>query len=79
MADFNSAYHKFCPVEVNGCPRVRNLALPPYDVAHWLRDSLCINSECLMLYGIGIIVVLPIIVVIPPIVLTELELRKRFG
>ena len=29
MADFNSAYHKFCPVEVNGCPRVRNLALPP--------------------------------------------------
>ena len=29
MADFNSAYHKFCPVEVNGCPRVRNSALPP--------------------------------------------------
>ena len=48
-------------------------------VAHWLRNSLCINSECLMLYDIGIIVVLPIIVVIPPIVLTELELRNRFG
>ena len=29
MADFDFAYHKFCPVEVNGSPRVRNLALPP--------------------------------------------------
>ena len=29
MADFNSAYHKFCPVEVNGSPGVRNSALPP--------------------------------------------------
>ena len=29
MADFDFAYQKFCPVEVNGSPRVRNLALPP--------------------------------------------------
>ena len=48
-------------------------------VAHGSRNSLCINSECLMLYDIGITVVLPLIVVISPIILTELELRKRFG
>ena len=48
-------------------------------VAHGSRNSLCINSECLMLYDIGITVVLPLIVVILPIILTELELRKRFG
>jgi hypothetical protein len=29
MADFDFAYQKFCPVEVNECPMVRNLALPP--------------------------------------------------
>ena len=54
-------------------------ALLVAEVTHWLRNSLCINSECLMLYDIGIIVVLPIIVVIPPIVLTELKLRNRLG
>ena len=32
-----------------------------------------------MLYDITIKLVLPLIVVIPPIILTELELRKRFG
>ena len=48
-------------------------------VAHWLRNCLCINSDCLMLYDITITLALPIIVAIPPIVLTELELQKRFG
>ena len=48
-------------------------------VAHWLRNCLCLNSNFLMLYDICITLLLPIIVVLPPIVLTELELRKRFG
>ena len=48
-------------------------------VAHWLRNCICFNSDLLMLYDFCIIVLLPIIVVLPPIVLTELELRKRFG
>jgi uncharacterized membrane protein len=42
-------------------------------------NSLCINSDYLMLYDICITLLLPIIVAIPPIILTELELRKRFG
>ena len=33
----------------------------------------------LMLYDTCITLLLPMIVAIPPIVLTELELRKRFG
>ena len=48
-------------------------------IAHWLRNCLCFNSDFLMLYEITIKLVLPLIVVIPPIILTELELRKRFG
>ena len=48
-------------------------------VAHWLRNCLCINSDYLILYDICITLLLPMIVAIPPIVLTELELRKRFG
>jgi uncharacterized membrane protein len=48
-------------------------------IAHWLRNCLCFNSDLLMLYDFCIIVLLPIIVAIPPIILTELELRKRFG
>ena len=47
--------------------------------AHLFRNSLCINSDYLMLYDICITLLLIIIVVIPPIILTELELRKRFG
>ena len=46
---------------------------------HLFRNSLCINSDYLMLYDICITLLLPIIVAIPPIILTELELRKRFG
>ena len=53
------------------------LAVAP--IAHWLRSRLCLNSEYVMLYDIGITLLLTIIVVLPPIVLTELELRKRFG
>ena len=47
--------------------------------AHLFRNSLCVNSDYLMLYDVCITLLLPIIVVLPPIVLTELELRKRFG
>ena len=47
--------------------------------AHLFRNSLCINSDYLMLYDICITLLLPIIVAKPPIILTELELRKRFG
>ena len=47
--------------------------------AHLFRNRLCINSDYLMLYDICITSLLPIIVAIPPIILTELELRKRFG
>lgn len=47
--------------------------------AHLFRNSLCINSDYLMLYDICITLLLSIIVAIPPIILTELELRKRFG
>ena len=47
--------------------------------AHLFRNSLCVNSDYLMLYDICITLLLPIIVVLPPIVLTGLELRKRFG
>ena len=42
-------------------------------------NGLCINSDYLMQYDICITLLLPLIVVIPPIILTELELRKRFG
>jgi len=48
-------------------------------VAHLFRNRLCVNSDYLMLYDVCIISLLPIIVVLPPIVLTELQLRKRFG
>ena len=48
-------------------------------IAHWLRNCLCFNSDFLMLYDITIKLVLPLIVAIPPLILTELELRKRFG
>ena len=47
--------------------------------AHLFRNSLCFNSDFLMLYDICITLPLSIIVVLSPIVLTELELRKRFG
>ena len=47
--------------------------------AHLFRNSLCINSDYLMLYDICITLLLTIIYVVPPIILTELELRKRFG
>ncbi len=47
--------------------------------AHLFRNSLYVNSDYLMPYDVCIILLLPIIVAIPPIVLTELELRKRFG
>ena len=47
--------------------------------SHLFLNSLCINSDYLMLYDICITLLLPIIVAIPPIILTELELRKRFG
>ena len=55
------------------------VALAVASIAHWLRSRLCLNSEYVMLYDICIMLLLPIIVVLPPIVLTELELRKRFG
>ena len=47
--------------------------------AHLFRNRLCINSDFLMLYDICITLLLPIIVAILPIILTELQLRKRFG
>ena len=47
--------------------------------AHLFLNSLCINSDYLILYDICITLLLLIIVAIPPIILTELELRKRFG
>ena len=47
--------------------------------AHLFRNRLCVNSDYLMLYDICITLLLSIIVAIPPIILTELELRKRFG
>ena len=55
------------------------VALAVASIAHWLRSRLCLNSEYVMLYDIGITAVLVVMVVIPSIVLTELELRKRFG
>ena len=55
------------------------VALAVTSIAHWLRSRLCLNSEYVMLYDIGITLLLTIIVVLPPIVLTELQLRKRFG
>ena len=55
------------------------VALAVASIAHWLRSRLCLNSEYVILYDIGITLLLPIIVAIPPIILTELELRKRFG
>ena len=47
--------------------------------ARLFLNGLCINSDYLMLYDICITLLFTIIVVLPPIVLTELELRKRFG
>ena len=47
--------------------------------AHLFRNRVCINPDYLMLYDVCITLLLPIIVVLPPIVLTESELRKRFG
>ena len=55
------------------------VALAVASIAHWLRSRLCLNSEYVILYDIGITAVLVVMVVIPSIVLTELELRKRFG
>ena len=55
------------------------VALAVASIAHWLRSRLCLNSEYVMLYDNGITAVLVVMVVLPPIVLTELELRKRFG
>ena len=55
------------------------VALAVASIAHWLRSRLCLNSEYVMLYDIGITLLLTIIFVLPPIVMTELELRKRFG
>ena len=55
------------------------VALAVASIAHWLRSRLCLNSEYVMLYDIGITAVLVVMVVLPLIVLTELELRKRFG
>ena len=55
------------------------VALAVASIAHWLRSRLCLNSEYVMLYDLGITLLLTIIFVLPPIVLTELELRKRFG
>ena len=54
-------------------------ALSVAAAARLFLNGLCINSDYLMLYDICITLLLPIIVVLPPIVLTELELRKRFG
>ena len=47
--------------------------------ARLFLNSLCINSDYLMLYDICITLLLSIILVMLPIILTELELRKRFG
>ena len=47
--------------------------------ACWLRGSLGLNPESVSAYDIGICVLLPIVATIPVIVMTELELRKRFG
>ena len=47
--------------------------------ARLFLNGLCINSDYLMLYDICITLLLTIIFVLPPIILTELELRKRFG
>ena len=47
--------------------------------AHLFLNSLCINSDYLMLYDICIALLLTIIVVMPSIVMTEIKLRKRFG
>ena len=55
------------------------MALAVASIAHWLQSRLCLNSEYVMLYDNGITAALVIMVVLPPIVLTELELRKRFG
>ena len=55
------------------------VALAVASIAHWLQSRLCLNSEYVMLYDNGITAVLVIMVVLPPIVLTELQLRKRFG
>jgi hypothetical protein len=55
------------------------VALAVASIAHWLRSRLCLNSEYVMPYDNGITAVLVVMVVLPPIVLTELELRKRFG
>ena len=55
------------------------VALAVASIAHWLRSRLCLNSEDVMLYDNGITAVLVVMLVLPPIVLTELQLRKRFG
>ena len=55
------------------------VALAVTSIAHWLRSRLCLNSEYVMLYDIGITAVCVVMVVLSPIVLTELQLRKRFG
>ena len=55
------------------------VALAVASIAHWLRSLLCLNSEYVMLYDIGITAVLVFMVVIPSIVMTEIKLRKRFG
>ena len=55
------------------------VALAVASISHWLRSRLCLNSEYVMLYDIGITAVLVVMVVIPSIVMTEIKLRKRFG
>lgn len=55
------------------------VALAVASIAHWLRSRLCLNSEYVMLYDNGITAVLGVMLVLPIIVLTELQLRKRFG
>ena len=47
--------------------------------ARWLQGWLCLNTACAMAYDIGVIAFLPILLVIPVIVMTEMQLRKRFG
>ena len=55
------------------------VALAVASIVHWLRSRLCLNSEYVMLYDIGITAVLVVMVVIPSIVMTEIKLRKRFN
>lgn len=44
-----------------------------------LQGQLELNHESMIAYDVGVIAFLPILLVIPVIVMTELKLRKRFG